>query len=605
MKTHLTLSKKLMLLVAVPLIFELGFLVALGSILRQVDQERQQEAHAREVSAQLNILLRMLLDSIASGVMFQLTSEGSFTDKMRPVLPALKNQTEIIKNLTKDTPHEHAAADAIDLAGRETITLWEQSKALMQQDDRFGAIRVWAKLKVKMKDLSSKIDALIQEQEEIQRTKSKLQIEYRKQVEQLLIAAAAVNLLVAFVLAVQFNRQLARRLQTLADNTVRLALGKELNPRLSGRDELAQLDSTFRKMASTLADLRKKEHAIVDNALEVICSIDARGAFSNVNPASSNAWGYAPEELLGRRLSSILCEEVVEETLKQVDNIVKNTENGTFETRIARKDHSIVEALFTAHWSKEEKVLFCVAHDISERKRIENMKRDFIAMVSHDLRTPLTTIQLFHTALDAGAYGQLNDRGAKNLQMVESEVDRLIALVNDLLDIERLESGKMDLDLLSCSTDALLKRALDACAAVAANRNVQLSISDKSEQGLVVPADEDRMVQALLNLVANAVKFSPEGETVTLQAVKIGDKVEISVMDRGRGVPDNLKESIFDRFKQVEQSDAKGRLGSGLGLAISKAIVERHGGTIGVTNRDGDGSIFWIRLYMERDEAKQ
>lgn len=318
MKTHLTLSKKLMLLVAVPLIFELGFLLALGGLLRQVDQERQQEAHAREISTQLNILLRMLLDSIASGVMFQLTSDGSFTDKLRPVLPALKKQTEIINNLTKDNPHEHEAADAIDRAGRETIAYWEESKQRVADGDRFGAIRIWGKLKGKMANLNRRIDSLIQEQEEIQLAKAKRQSEYRAQVEQLLIWAAAVNLLVAFVLAVQFNRQLAKRLRLLTDNTVRLALGKDLNPRLSGGDELAQLDSFFRKMAATMADLRKKEHAIIDNALEVICSIDSRGSFASVNPASSSAWGYTPDELLGRRFTSILVEDAVEETIKQM-----------------------------------------------------------------------------------------------------------------------------------------------------------------------------------------------------------------------------------------------------------------------------------------------
>lgn len=236
----------------------------------------------------------------------------------------------------------------------------------------------------------------------------------------------------------------------------------------------------------------------------------------------------------------------------------------------------------------------CVVHDITERKQIDQMKRDFVAMVSHDLRTPLTSIQMVHSLLAAGAYGDLNDDGKESVQGAQDSCDRLITLVNDLLDLERMESGRMDLSLDSIPLSDIIKPSINMVANAIKQKKIELILDSSIDP--VVRADKERMIQVLINLIANAVKFSPENSTLQITSDSDDKFAIVRVKDEGRGVPESMRSSIFERFKQVKKSDSKERKGSGLGLAISKAIVELHGGQIGVEPVEGKGSTFFFSL---------
>jgi signal transduction histidine kinase len=269
--------------------------------------------------------------------------------------------------------------------------------------------------------------------------------------------------------------------------------------------------------------------------------------------------------------------------------------SGTIENRIVKKDKSLADMEWTAQWSATEKALFCVVHDTTERKQIDRLKADFVAMVSHDLRTPLTSVQGFLELLGAEAYGPLSEQGYDSLEMTESSVTRLISLINDLLDIEKMESGMLDLHIEPADMSTIFKRSVDSVSAFANQNSVTIILADKEKKPL--DADADRLVQVIVNLLSNAIKFSPKGESIAVQAETKGTQMRVTILDRGRGVPANMRESIFERFKQVERNDERKKGGSGLGLAICKAIVERHGGTIGVdANPGGQGSMFWFIL---------
>ena len=236
--------------------------------------------------------------------------------------------------------------------------------------------------------------------------------------------------------------------------------------------------------------------------------------------------------------------------------------------------------------------------DISERNALDRMKDEFISTVSHELRTPLTSLR---AALGLIAGGALNAKPEKVRQMMEIAIgntDRLVRLVNDILDLERIGSGKAELQQIMCSMEELMKRTVALLQTSAQKANVRFVIEANHVQ---VYADPDRILQTLTNLVSNAIKFSPQSMSIAseirLSAHSLTpDEALIEVQDHGRGIPADKLQQIFERFKQVDASDSRAMGGTGLGLAICRSIVTQHGGTIWATSTVGEGSVFHFTL---------
>jgi signal transduction histidine kinase len=247
------------------------------------------------------------------------------------------------------------------------------------------------------------------------------------------------------------------------------------------------------------------------------------------------------------------------------------------------------------HWSTIEKSFYCVASDITARREVERLKQEFISMMSHDLRTPLMSIQASLALLGAGASGQLQPSAAKNVQDAERNISYIISLINSLIDVERIETSKLQIYISLTSLTPVLENAVQAVRGLAANKGIELSFRSLDVE---LEIDSDRIVQVLINLISNALKFSPRDTKISVYAKVVGDEVEICVADQGRGIAEGDLEVVFERFAQVEEADAREKKGSGLGLAICKAIVEAHHGTIGVRSRLGEGTTFWFRVPL-------
>ncbi|HNB21468.1 MAG TPA: HAMP domain-containing sensor histidine kinase, partial [Candidatus Melainabacteria bacterium] len=239
--------------------------------------------------------------------------------------------------------------------------------------------------------------------------------------------------------------------------------------------------------------------------------------------------------------------------------------------------------------------------DVSERREVERLKKEFVSTVSHELRTPLTSIRGSLTLLNVGALGALPDQAMKVVNIAERNTIRLIGLINDILDIEKLESGKMDMVFQDVDISSVMERSFESVKTFADNNGVLLEMVPSHVR---VNADGDRLVQVIVNLMSNACKFSPKGATVTVRVDEIPNWIEVKVIDRGRGIPAKFKNLLFQRFQQVEASDAKRKGGTGLGLAICKGIIEAHGGTIGVDSEEGKGSVFWFRIPLAQAGSK-
>ena len=611
MRLNFKLSHKALILVAVPLLFEVIFLLTITGLLHQVEQENFRETHARDVEAGANGILKLLLQGGTASILSRLSNREDFEKDYRTLSDKVNERSLRMRELVKDNEHERETYKKL-----ETITVELQNDIAVAHDallknDQVQAMRGWMTVNKKMKEMFVAADQLVEEQQEIQLEKKRASVQGRERLKYVIAGGVLFNILLAISLAVYFNKGTSRRMQLLVDNSMRLAQKLPLNPPIGGGDEIAQVDEAFHQMERNLNQATRKERAIVANAVDVICSMDPDFKITAINPAAYTAWGYRPSELIGQRLIGFIDAQDIDQVTASIRRIIADSADGSFETRVRKKGGNFIDMLWSAHWSKEENSLFCVAHDISERKEIDRIKRDFVAMVSHDLRTPLTSVQGFLSLLSVDAYGELSESGKESLELTEGSVSRLIVLVNDLLDIEKMESGMLTLQIESCTVDSIFKRSIDAVSSVAARKAINLRMATK--QVLAVKADGDRVVQVVVNLLGNAIKFSPEGSEIILSAREVGEAkndlqegdnyIEFEVRDFGRGVPAHLAQVIFDRFKQVELADEKQKGGSGLGLAICKAIVERHGGSIGVDapepeiiGRPSEGSRFWFRL---------
>ncbi|GAC1313526.1 MAG: hypothetical protein NVSMB2_01560 [Chloroflexota bacterium] len=232
--------------------------------------------------------------------------------------------------------------------------------------------------------------------------------------------------------------------------------------------------------------------------------------------------------------------------------------------------------------------------DVSRRRATETMKDELIALTSHELRSPLTSIRSALGLLAGGPVGDMSTQARRLVQIAVGNTDRLLRLVNDLLDLERIDAGDILLHRVPCSMFDLMSQAADAMRMVADSAGVALEVlpSDSSAY-----ADPDRILQVLVNLVANAIKFSPpQGGTIWLDVEHADGEIIVRVRDEGRGIPATKLEKIFDRFAQVDESDAREKGGSGLGLAISRSIVKQHGGQIWAESTVGVGTTLCVAL---------
>ncbi|HEY0021719.1 MAG TPA: ATP-binding protein [Longimicrobium sp.] len=234
--------------------------------------------------------------------------------------------------------------------------------------------------------------------------------------------------------------------------------------------------------------------------------------------------------------------------------------------------------------------------DVAERRQIARLKDEFVSIVAHELRTPLTSIR---GSLGLLASGRLNGtpQAQRMLEIAAQNSDRLVRLINDMLDLDRLQSGRLELNPARVEVARLVEQSMHAVEGAATG--VQVTLEARIDPGLDVWADPDRVVQVLVNLLSNAAKFSPPGAVVEVVAENRGEQALFQVRDRGRGIPADKLDAIFERFRQVDSSDARDKGGTGLGLAICRSIVQQHGGRVWVASEWGKGSTFFFTLPRE------
>ena len=366
-----------------------------------------------------------------------------------------------------------------------------------------------------------------------------------------------------------------------------------------------QLSRVAERLAAQtrVAERERRLGAVYDSVLDGLLTINASGTIETMNRAAEALFGHAPGSLIRRTMRLLMAEPFASAhesllarhlagdggvflgTIREVEGL--KADGSRFPMEIAFTD----AALGGSH------LLVASVRDISERRAVERLKNEFVSTVSHELRTPLTSISGALALMAKGTAGQLPDKALGLVAIARSNSDRLVRLINDILDLERIEAGNLVFEFDVVDLGALIERAGRDTEEYAHGLDVALEILPPPP-GAIVWGDQHRLLQVLDNLLSNAAKFSPSGGRVTLSLALRSGMAHVEVIDRGRGISDEFKPRIFQKFAQADASDSRQKGGTGLGLSIVKSIVERHGGQIGFTSEPGAGTTFWFDLPL-------
>ena len=335
--------------------------------------------------------------------------------------------------------------------------------------------------------------------------------------------------------------------------------------------------------------------AIVENLLTALITIDEQGRIQAVNPAAERMYGYAFDELNGRSIALLMPQDSHEKAFAILRRTLFEGQGPAIELQGRRKNGQIFpcEVMVFETAGARGRLFTGNVRDLTDRKAAQRLQTDLVSIVSHELRTPLTSIRGSLSLIGTGIFGEVPPETAELIALAERNCNRLIDLVSDLLDLERFENSELALEMEPTALREVIERSLEGVKGFAAEQGIVLELEETSG---TVWANGSRLVQVLVNLLSNAIKFSPPGASVKISTVERRASCEVRVEDRGRGIPAQFLHSIFERFGQVETSDARIKGGTGLGLAICKSIVTKHFGQIGVESREGRGStfFFWI-----------
>ena len=357
------------------------------------------------------------------------------------------------------------------------------------------------------------------------------------------------------------------------------------------------MDVSDRVGAEQSLQRSEEQLELITDALPVLIAyIDETQCYRYNNRTYETWYGKSRSSLQGLPIEKLVGKENYQKMLPYIEMALAGKEV-SFETQPTAENGSSywMNATYIPDFDVDGKVkgFFSMVEDITERKTVEQMKSEFISIASHEMRTPLTSIHGVVKLLCAGRLGTLSESGSKMADMALRNSDRLVHLVSDILDLERMESGRDEITKTTCNSARLIQQAIDTVSTMATEQKI---ILETNLESIEFSGDRDRLTQALTNLISNAIKFSSENSQVTIASQLQDDKILFSVIDKGRGIPADKLETIFERFQQVDASDSRKKGGTGLGLAICRHIVEQHQGKIWVESTYGEGSKFYFEI---------
>ena len=434
-----------------------------------------------------------------------------------------------------------------------------------------------------------------------------------------MVIIGAIVIIVGIGFSVLLSKIIVKPLRQMNEATKKIASGDyDVNIRTRNRDEVGNLAEGFNIMARELkkySDMnveqllaeKQKSEAVIKNIDDGVILIDSNSIVTAMNPAAADALDVSINRVVGTHALEVIKNEKLYEIIKrtiETGTAPEIDEDNRIVTLGEEDKRKTFQFLITPITTKRNALVGVVfqLRDITHFKELDRLKSEFIMTASHELKTPLTSMEMSIGLLKENAADNLNDNQKELLDAADEDVRRLKSLVKDLLDLSRIESGKIEMEFDRVDIGIVLEKAVAALKSTTDDKGVQLE-SNIQENMPPVNADPTKITWVLTNLISNALRYTEDGGFIKLDAADVGPQVQINVRDNGKGIPYEYQSRIFDKFVQVKDDTTAG--GSGLGLAICKEIVRAHGGTIWVDSTPGEGSTFSFTLPIFKEKPKE
>ncbi len=592
------LKQRGILVVAFPIMCQLVFVFVLGFRLHQIQNYMLRETVSEDIIRLAYHLGNVVVNQMVSD--YSLAEGGNFisADEQKKQWFSLTDDVARFLSLIEKDPEQQQNIKAFNLAMAEMNEALLGFKQILSQPNwRKEAKKYQERLITKAPAWTSATDDIVS----VERAKVTADSAAIERSIAALVGAvgvfACINIGIALLLGWYFAKMISAPLDRIRRNGKRLSQRQPLLPVMSNAAEFSKLDSLLHAAADALESALAQNKELVENAADIIVSVNESGEILSINKSCFKLLEREPEELTGTPMHSLAVPEQSLLADEKFRAAMQSEKPETFELELLTASGKHVDTSWSCLWSQPHKKMFCVIHDITEQKRIQQLKEDFANMISHDLRSPLMAMHNSLSLILAGVKGEVNSNVQADITRAVTNLDKLMQLVNDLLDFQKLKAGRVDLERELFDARTLAHDTKELLAGFAEKKGVQIVVPDEE---LIVDGDRRMLLQVMTNLVSNAIKFSPEGETVKVVIKAVVNGFEFSVADRGRGIAEENLERIFETFEQEARSDAN--QGTGLGLAICKLIIEAHQGKIWVVSGGiQQGSTFSAYIPRRKD----
>ncbi len=610
---RLKLAHKGILIVVLPLLFQSVIYLTLKSQLRMTEQQAQIQELSKKIVAGITVATVETGQLFGALVLYYNSRDEQSLQALDQVTAAARERIENLANLIGTEGNDSAEAQKIRTMARKFfLEVRKVRDDTKKEGTSFSVMQEFAasiKFRAAGTALSDELSHIAELEEKRVLGVNEQQKSFRESLEKLLDIAVALNALMAVVLGVFFVRGTVSNLSILKDNAWRLAAEQPLRKRIDSADEIGDVDHMFHEMAGALQDAAEKERKMIEtlqaseerltsviNTVPVALVIaDEAGEIESLNPTAEALFSYSSAQIIHQPITNLLNVTGADSDPRTLlPRLKQETATRPAQMEGVSREHEIipVEVSVTSFDTSAGNRILATILDVTERYKLERLKREFVAMVSHDIRAPLSSMRAIIELVQSGSLGAIPDQAQKKLTVADLNAESLLQMVTKLLDLEKLDAGLVELSLRDFPIQELIDSALQLVSEPASAKSVMLKAESTPLMGV---GDKESLVQVLTNLLVNAIRYSTANGEIEISVSEKETAIELRVQDHGPGIPARKQSEIFERFKQANTTRDKGK-GFGLGLAICKSIIAQHGETIGVDSQEGQGSSFWFTI---------